>query len=379
MEDPDQKAGTVLTEDMFETMKSGSDRDKQSLCSLEDLAERRIISHQNAKYLADIGERYAVRIPRGLTGRIAAAGGRGPLARQYVPSRRERITDRLENEDPIGDRIWSPIKGIVHRYPDRVLLKAIQTCPVYCRFCFRRAFVGPGRGILKPKELAAALAYIRNHREIWEVILTGGDPLMLSPRRLSMIVSALDAMAHVAVIRFHSRVPVAEPGRITARTIDALKRRNGPVYIAIHANHPDEFDSSACRACDRLTEAGISLLGQSVLLKGVNDHADILESLFRVMVRNRIKPYYLHHLDHAPGTSHFRVGIAEGQDLMRRLRGRVSGLCQPTYVLDIPGGYGKVPIGPVHAWRGWRNGIESWSILDYKGTHHLYSPGTKRR
>ncbi len=357
-------------------MKHTPDIHKRPLCSLEDLAEQRIISRRNAASLNDIGQRYALRLPTGLGQRIAAAGGRGPLARQYVPSWRERIVGSFEQDDPIGDRPWSPIKGIVHRYPDRVLLKAIQVCPVYCRFCFRRAFVGPGQDTLNPKELAAALSYIRNHRAIWEVILTGGDPLMLSPRRLGMIIAALDAMAHVAVIRLHSRVPVAEPTRITRPVINALKRRNGPVYIAIHANHPDELDIQARRACDRLADAGLPLLGQSVLLKGVNDSPDILESLFRAMVRNRIKPYYLHHLDHAPGTAHFRVGIAQGQNLMRRLRGRVSGLCQPTYVLDIPGGYGKVPIGPVHVWRGRRNGVESWSILDYKGRHHRYPPDT---
>ena len=241
---------------------------------------------------------------------------------------------------------WSPVKGIVHRYPDRVLLKALHACPVYCRFCFRREMVGPGGDALNAEELAAALDYIRDHDAVWEVILTGGDPLMLSPRRLGEIVSALDAMPHVGVIRFHTRVPVADPERVNDELLAALKVSDSAVWVAVHCNHPDELTVEVKAALGRLADAGIPLVSQSVLLRGVNDDAAVLEALFRGLVRARVKPYYLHHGDLAPGTGHFRTGLDEGRELVKRLRGRVSGLCQPAYVLDIPGGHGKAPIGP---------------------------------
>ena len=205
--------------------------------------------------------------------------------------------------------------------------------------------VGPGGEALTPAELAAALDYVRANSEIWEVIVSGGDPLVLSPRRLGEIVGALGDIAHVQVIRIHTRVPVVEPVRIDHQLLAALASDKA-VYVALHANHPREFTPEARAACRRIVAAGIPMLGQSVLLKGVNDDPATLEALMRVFVANRIKPYYLHHADLAPGTGHFRTTIGEGQALMRDLRGRASGLCQPTYVLDIPGGHGKVPIGP---------------------------------
>jgi len=199
--------------------------------------------------------------------------------------------------------------------------------------------------------------------------VTGGDPLLLSPRRLRGIVRALDAIPHVAVIRFHTRIPIVAPKRIDAKLIAALESGKA-VWIAVHANHAREFGAAQRRALARLAGAGIPLVGQTVLLKGVNDNAAALEDLFRAMVANRIKPYYLHHPDLARGTGHFRTGIAEGQDLMRRLRGRVSGLCQPHYVLDLPGGHGKVPVGPCYA----RSDGEQWRIADPQGVEHVYPP-----
>jgi lysine 2,3-aminomutase len=287
-----------------------------------------------------------------------------PIARQFVPSEAELSTTPDELADPIGDAPHTPVKGLVHRYPDRVLLKPTHACAVYCRFCFRREVVGPGGEALSPAELDAALDYIRTNPEIWEVILSGGDPLILSPRRLKEIVAALDAIDHVGVIRIHTRVPAVDSARITLELIDAL-RADKAVYVVLHANHPREFTDEARAACRRLIDAGIPMLSQSVLLKGVNDDPATMEALLRAFVRNRIKPYYLHHADLAPGTSHFRTTIAEGQALLRSLRGRVSGLCQPTYVLDIPGGHGKVPVGPgyVH---------EDGTVEDPWGARHEY-------
>ena len=233
----------------------------------------------------------------------------------------------------------------MHRYPDRVLLKPTHACPVYCRFCFRREMVGPGGEALDGDELEAAIAYIRARPEIREAILSGGDPLVLSPRRLSAILGALDAIEHLQVLRIHSRVPLVDPARVTPALVEALSTRKA-LFVVLHANHPREFTDAGRAACARLVGAGIPMLSQSVLLRGVNDDAATLEALMRAFLAARIKPYYLHQLDPAPGTSHFRVKLAEGQALMRALRGRVSGLAQPTYVVDIPGGHGKVPVGP---------------------------------
>jgi lysine 2,3-aminomutase len=289
------------------------------------------------------------------------------MARQFVPDARELHMEPEESRDPIGDEAHSPVEGIVHRYPDRVLLKLVNACAVYCRFCFRREMVGPGRGGLAPAALDQALAYVGSRPEIWEVILTGGDPLVLSARRLKDVVTRLAAIAHVKVIRVHTRVPVAAPERVTAALVRAL-RTDKATFVVLHANHPRELTAQVRAACARLIDAGIPMLAQSVLLRGVNDDAATLSALLRALVECRIKPYYLHHADLAPGTAHLRTTIAEGQALMRALHGRTSGLCQPTYVLDIPGGHGKSPIGPSYL-----NGDGS-TVEDFNGRRHGYPP-----
>jgi len=199
------------------------------------------------------------------------------------------------------------------------------------------------------------------------VILTGGDPLMLSARRISEVTTRLAAVPHVKVLRWHTRVPVVDPERVTGALVRALKADRKAVYIAVHANHPRELTDAARAACARLVDAGIPLLSQTVLLKGINDDAETLAQLMRGFVEARVKPYYLHHLDAAPGTSHFRVSIAEGQRLMRALRGRLSGIAQPTYVLDIPGGHGKVPVGPQYL------SEDGLSVADPNGTRRDYA------
>jgi len=207
--------------------------------------------------------------------------------------------------------------------------------------------VGPGAAqALDGPALDAALAYIESRPEIWEVILTGGDPLVLSPRRLKAAMARLSAIEHVRIVRLHTRLPVVDPEAVTPELVDALKCAGKAVYVALHANHPRELTPEARAACARLIDAGLPMISQTVLLKGVNDDVETLGALMRAFVETRVKPYYLHHPDLAPGTSHLRLSIAEGQALMRALRGRWSGLCQPLYVLDIPGGHGKVPVGP---------------------------------
>jgi len=335
------------------------------LRTVEALIAHGLARRDDEAALRQVAARYAIAITPEMAGLIDRTDAADPIARQFVPDAAELITTPDELADPIGDAAHSPVKGIVHRYPDRVLLKPLHACPVYCRFCFRREQVGPGGEALGEAELAEAIGYIRSRPEIWEVILTGGDPLMLSPRRLAAIIAALSAIDHVATLRIHSRVPVVDPGRVDAPLLAALATEK-PLWMAIHANHSRELTPAALAACARLAEAGVMLLGQTVLLRGVNDDPEILEALFRAMVRARIKPYYLHHPDLAPGTARFRLPIAEGRRIMGALRGRLSGLAQPTYVLDVPGGAGKVPIGP--------NSVEEGGVRDPAGRLHAY-PG----
>ena len=346
-----------------------------TLRTATDLIEHRLASPDNLSALEKVAARYAVAVTPDVAALIDTSDPNDPIARQYVPSADELVTQPGENADPIGDHARSPVSGIVHRYPDRVLFKLVHVCAVYCRFCFRREMVGPGKETaLSNEAYANALDYIRNHSEIWEVILTGGDPLMLSARRLKDIMGDLGAIDHVKIIRIHTRVPVADPARVTDETVAALKVSGATTWVALHANHPRELTDEARAACARMVDAGIPMVSQSVLLRGVNDDAATLEALLRGFVECRIKPYYLHHGDLAPGTAHLRTTLEEGQKLMRSLRGRVSGLCQPDYVLDIPGGHGKAPIGPQYLSRRIEDAEQQYRVVDYCGDVHLYPP-----
>ncbi len=339
-----------------------------------ELARAGLVPPGRLGELERVAAQYAVAISPPLAELIDPSDPRDPIARQFVPDAAELARAPGERSDPIGDDANSPVAGIVHRYPDRVLLKLVHVCPVYCRFCFRREQVGPGgRPALSHAELDGALAYIRARPEIWEVILTGGDPLVLSARRLREVVRALAAIDHVKIIRVHTRVPVATPERVTREVARALRCRGKATYVVLHVNHPRELTRAARAACARFIDAGIPMLSQSVLLRGVNDDAATLGALMRVLVESRIKPYYLHQGDLAPGTAHFRSSIEDGQNLMRSLRGRYSGLCQPTFVLDIPGGHGKVPIGPNYLAPTDR-ADSSCFVVDPDGRRHRYSP-----
>jgi lysine 2,3-aminomutase len=346
----------------------------------DELVARGLASRADLPELEKVAARYAVAVTPEIAALIDPENPADPIARQFIPSAQELTTMPGENADPIGDDAHSPVAGIVHRYPDRVLFKLVHVCAVYCRFCFRREMVGPGKATaLSDDAYRAALDYVRSHGEIWEVILTGGDPLMLSPRRLAEIMTDLAAIDHVRIVRIHTRVPFADPARLTPDLVAALRVEGAVTWIAVHANHPREFSENARAAVARLADAGIPLVSQSVLLRGVNDDAATLEALMRTFVECRIKPYYLHHGDLAPGTAHLRTSLERGQQLMRGLRGRVSGLCQPEYVLDIPGGHGKAPAGPTYLSQDQSRGGDlsretRYRIVDYCGEVHLYPP-----
>jgi len=340
---------------------------RRTLRSAEALAEAGLVAPERVGALAAVAARYAVAVTPAMAELIDAADPDDPIGRQFLPDAAELIQRPGERADPIGDDAHSPVEGIVHRYPDRVLLKVTHTCAVYCRFCFRREMVGPeGVRPLSAEALDAALAYVAERPQIWEVIVSGGDPLVLSPRRIAELMDRLEAVAHVRVVRFHTRVPAVDPAAVTDEMVAALKRSTKAVFVALHANHARELTPAARAACARLIDAGIPMVSQTVLLRGVNDEVETLAALMRAFVETRIRPYYLHHGDLAPGAGHLRTSLAEGQALMRALRGRVSGLAQPTYVLDIPDGHGKVPVGPSYLGEG--------EVEDPRGGVHAYPP-----
>jgi lysine 2,3-aminomutase len=334
------------------------------------LVEAGLAAPDQLAALNAVAARYAIAIPPQVRALIDADDPSDPIARQFVPSPDELIHTAEERADPVGDDAHSPVQGVVHRYPDRALLMLTHTCAAYCRFCFRRERVGGANASLPPKALQAALAYIDRREEIWEVILTGGDPLVLSPRRLSQVMGALAQIDHVKVVRIHTKVPAVAPERVTAALIEALRCAGKAVYVALHVNHPREMTPQVRSACARLVDAGLPMVSQTVLLRGVNDDATTLAALMRAFVETRIKPYYLHHGDYALGTGHLRAGVRESQALARGLRGRYSGLCQPTLILDIPGGHGKAPIGPTYLCET----LDGYSIEDPWGERHAYPP-----
>ncbi len=293
--------------------------------------------------LSAVERKYAIAIPDAFA---ALIGDRDdPVGRQVVPHADELVTAARESGDPTGDAAFSPVQGVVRRYPDRVLLKPLLACPVYCRFCFRRAYVGPDGGVLPEAALERALDWIEGEDALREVILTGGDPLILSPRRLGWIVRRLSAMRQIETIRVHTRLPVADPERIEGALVEALESET-PVRVMMHVNAAAEVTQAVRLCVRRLLRAGIPVLSQSVLLRGVNDTAERLEALLRALLRARVVPAYLHQLDRSPGTARFHVPVAEGRALLASLRGRIPGDAWPAYVLDIEGGHGKVPVGP---------------------------------
>lgn len=346
--------------------------EKSRLTSAHDLLRSSLIWDGDFANVESVSERYAIGLNGHLVDLINANPNTQGLRAQYIPDEKELYVTPAERADPIGDNTHSPIKGIVHRYPDRVLYKVVSACAVYCRYCFRREMIGANNSErFSRSERQAALEYIRTHKEIWEVILTGGDPFILSARQMGDILAELSEIDHVQIIRIHSRVPVADPARMTEKYVQTLKDKcKKPLYIVLHANHPDELNDTAQRAIKSLQDSGATLLSQSVLLRGVNDHAGTLERLFRKLITLHVKPYYLHHPDMAKGTSHFRLSLKEGVAIYKTLLGRISGLCQPSYMLDIPGGYGKIPINADY--------VEEiseghYAIKDYLGGHHTYS------
>ena len=293
-----------------------------------------------------------------------------PIRRQVVPDIREiRVFDR-ELTDPIGDEIHSPVPRLTHRYPDRVLLCPTYRCAVRCRFCFRKERINAEEcGGFSEELLRDAFEYITDHTELNEIILSGGDPLTLDPAELEWIFDKAGSIPHIKKVRIHTRVPVVDPTRVTGMLTTILSRHT-PVTIVTHFNHPNEITAESITCCRKLRTAGCLLLNQSVLLRDINDSPETLTKLFRKLIEGPgIIPYYLHHCDLTKGISHFRTTIRDGAALMRKLRGNLSGICIPEYVLDLPGGNGKIPLTPSYIVN---DESEVWTFRSYRGTIHSY-------
>ncbi|MCS6915864.1 MAG: KamA family radical SAM protein [Myxococcales bacterium] len=269
-----------------------------------------------------------------------------PVRMQVIPVVDETLQAAGEYRDPLGEDSLSPTPGLVHRYPDRVLLLALDRCAIYCRHCNRRRLVGQQSPIAQDS-LAAALDYIRAHREIRDVLISGGDPLILSTEKLEWLLQQVRSIPHVDVIRLGTRVPVCLPMRVDQELCRMLRRFH-PLYINTHFNHPKELTPEARQACEMLADAGIPLGNQTVLLRRVNSSARTLEALFRGLLRMRVRPYYLFQGDPVFGTDHLRTPVSAGIEIMEQLRGRLTGMAMPQLVLDAPGGAGKIPIGPTY-------------------------------
>lgn len=292
--------------------------------------------------LVDVISQYPVRINPYFLKLIEHPGD--PLWRQAVPDPAE-LHDPVCMEDPLGEENLSKVPNLVHKYPDRVLFLVANECSMYCRFCTRKRKVGTSRMVVSRKTLLAGYEYIRQHPGIREVLISGGDPLLLADEILEDILANLKALPNIEVIRIGSRVPSTLPMRITPRLVTMLKRFH-PLFINTHFNHPREITDEAARACALLADGGIPLGCQTVLLKGVNDSPEILKDLFRNLLKIRVKPYYLFQADLTRGTNHFRTTTTAGMFIMKKLYGHVSGMAVPTFALDAPGGKGKIPLTP---------------------------------
>ncbi|HSN84752.1 MAG TPA: KamA family radical SAM protein, partial [Polyangiales bacterium] len=269
-----------------------------------------------------------------------------PIRRQCIPRAEEAVVVKGDLRDPLGEETHEVAPHLIQRYPDRVLLVATDRCGVYCRFCTRSRLVGDGGGARSMRALEPAFDWIESHPAIRDVIVSGGDPCLMSTERLSRLLSRLGSIRHVEYVRLATRTPVTLPQRITEELCRAIRESHDAIWVMTHFNHPKELTDQARTACARLADSGLPVMNQTVLLRGVNDDPVTLETLFRGLVRSRVRPYYLLQMDPVGGTGHLRTPMRRGVELMAALQGRVSGIALPKLIVDTPGGLGKVPIGP---------------------------------
>ena len=340
-----------------------------SIQTADQLAEHLPVDKNKIR---EIVKRYSLRINPYYLSLIKQKGD--PIWKQAVPDIMEiRHTGGMA--DPLSEERQSPVPNLIHRYPDRVLFLVSDQCAMYCRHCMRKRKVGEihpaGTAVVSDKTVAQGIAYIRKHEAVREVLVSGGDPLLLEDEKLGMILEQLRSISHVEIIRIHTRVPCTLPQRITVGLVKLLKRFH-PLYINTHFNHPDEITAESAKACTRLADAGIPLGCQTVLLKGVNDDAPTMARLMQQLLKIRVKPYYIHHPDLVRGTAHFRTPVAKGLEIMAALRGFSSGMCVPQYMIDLSDGGGKVPLLPEYV-MGIENG--KMKVKNYQGEIFEYPLG----
>ena len=315
--------------------------------------------------VARVAEKYPLRINPYFLSLIRKPGD--PLGKQAVPDIAELETSDILSPDPLAEEPQSPVPNLIHRYPDRVVFMVSDQCALYCRHCMRKRRTGRAKTVT-PETIDAGIAYIRQTPGVRDVILSGGDPLMLDDRRLGGILSRIRSIPHVGIIRIHTRMPGALPARVDSDLTDLLKRFL-PLYVNIQFNHADEITGDAAAACGLLANAGIPLGSQTVLLAGVNDDPETMMALMRGLLEIRVRPYYLHHADPVEGTRHFRTSIETGLDIMRHLRGRLSGMGVPQYMIDLPGGGGKIPLVPEYILK---SGPRELTVRNFEGKVFRY-------
>lgn len=309
-----------------------------STAELRAYLEKKQVSSKRIQSIIGVDHPFRLLVPYYYLDLIHWEDPQDPLAKMVLISDLENDVREYEHNDPIGDRPHEPVAGIIHRHRDRCLLMLTNSCAVHCRFCFRKNLLEDNRA-----DFAKSIQYIRDHEEIWEVILSGGDPFTFTDHFTQLVLNALRTIRHVKMMRFHTRTPAVYPKRVT-EAFSAILGSAKPITVVIHINHPREITPDFCHAVTLLQKSGVLLLSQSVLLKGVNDSTQTLATLFKSLVEIGIKPYYLHHLDPALGTHYFRLSVNEGKALYQALQQSLSGLCIPQYVIDVPGGHGKVPV-----------------------------------
>jgi lysine 2,3-aminomutase len=317
--------------------------------------------------LAMGAERFAVGITPHFAALMNPFDPACPIRRQVVPTAEEFVVSNGDMEDPCGEDHASAVEGLVHRYPDRVLLLGVDTCASYCRYCTRSRLVSQGALDPLPRRMDAILEYLREHTEVRDVLLSGGDPLLMSDDRLDGVLASIREIQHIEFVRIGSRVPGFLPQRITPELAAVLRRHR--VWLSLHFSHPVELTPEVAAACDLLADAGIPLGSQTVLLRGINDDADVLKRLFCGLLKIRVRPYYLYQADPVVGTAHLRTSISRGIELMGQLRGHTSGYAVPTYVVDAPGGGGKIPIQPETIVA--RDGA-AWRLRNWAGEVYTY-------
>ncbi|MBF0450535.1 MAG: KamA family radical SAM protein [Candidatus Magnetomorum sp.] len=332
---------------------------KKTLSTVEDLKNFFHLSVSNIQVVID---QYPMRI-HPYVANLMAHDPDGPLCRQFIPTIQE-LYDNLGTDDPLSENLQSPVRQIIHRYPDRVVFLVSNTCPSFCRFCMRKRFVGKQPQVCKD-DIQAGLSYIAKTLTIREVILSGGDPFMQDDQVLFDILDQIKKLEHVQILRIHSRIPILMPERITSELILQLRAYH-PLYINLHVNHPEEFSDASQKVVENLADAGFPLGAQTVLLKGVNDHPETMLQLMQKLLTLRIRPYYLHHMDDTQGTRHFQTSIDRGLQIMERLRGYMSGMGIPQYMIDLPGGGGKVPLLPDYVLK---RSSSVWLFKNFEGKH----------